>query len=814
MPLDFTIHRPALPATASKGGIKALESASAKDPGLLSLFDVSQASVDRIASAIESRIETRKKKRIPRNEGLLCALLASTKYQMQCPPISDVANEDMHKLVAPPPLPKYIVQAAKLLQGTPTVKGLRHFGQQFFPYVPGLLYKALYAYLDRKSAETYTDEQAAAMFYALGSRHAPEGSWQQELKEAFSSLRRQPSFEALGLVLVLVERGIAELEGREVSTMTVAMAAAAAEKEAHEVARDTAVYSASEKDLTVEMMKTAANAEMDQYEKYEVFEGDWVTWWEIPKEIRERKDFKPLSAKLFFKPKIKDGKLIAKARMTPRGYEDENRYKYRNDSPTASRTSFYTYLSVALSKGHELMKVDITGAFLQGDPLERDDLWIEAPKNLAKMGLSPFKEAAERGEILYRKLRKAAYGLNVAPRAWYLRLESVLQKLGYVKSQVDPGVFVKEEMNEVKSEILCYVDDMLISGTIPVLKEIEEELNKELTVGTAEYSWQTSGFSFTGKDIELTRNSKKELISIRVHQTAYIKDAIKMEDCYFPDDLKGRNASDLCSAWERDWYMKALGKLAWVVNTRPDLAIEHSECARFAKAPTIASAKRLQGVMVTLKDEDTLGVVLNKLDCEKLCVVCHADGSFGNAEKGKTQGGHLVWLANSSSKGVQDTQVGSLVNWLSSSLKRVCTSTFDAETLSTLRGSDEALCVAYLVSELLYGRYPSIAERVLTHGFGHRDVILKPKVPVYLFNDGDGTVKAVNTSAIKQANKRRILDIASLRELVDEELATLEHVDTHSMMADGLTKSAPLRLREPLREAMKGVVRLPGVTPS
>ena len=62
-------------------------------------------------------------------------------------------------------------------------------------------------------------------------------------------------------------------------------------------------------------------------------------------------------------------------------------------------------------------------------------------------------------------------------------------------------------------------------------------------------------------------------------------------------------------------------------------------------------------------------------------------------------------------------------------------------------------------------------------------------MPVYGYNDGDGVVRTVNTSKAGVRNKRRKLDIASLREAVDEGLVeSFEHVETHEMVADGLTK--------------------------
>ena len=38
------------------------------------------------------------------------------------------------------------------------------------------------------------------------------------------------------------------------------------------------------------------------------------------------------------------------------------------------------------------------------------------------------------------KLKKALYGLNQAPRAWYGRIDSFLMRLDFTKSKADPNI--------------------------------------------------------------------------------------------------------------------------------------------------------------------------------------------------------------------------------------------------------------------------------------------------------------------------------------------------------------------------------------
>ena len=75
------------------------------------------------------------------------------------------------------------------------------------------------------------------------------------------------------------------------------------------------------------------------------------------------------------------------------------------------------------------------------------------------------------------------------------------------------------------------------------------------------------------------------------------------------------------------------------------------------------------------------------------------------------------------SQGKSGRQPAALLSWVSASLKRVCTSTYDAETLSLLRATDESIAIALLFTELTSGRLPSLTEQVLLRGFGHKECV-------------------------------------------------------------------------------------------
>ena len=60
------------------------------------------------------------------------------------------------------------------------------------------------------------------------------------------------------------------------------------------------------------------------------------------------------------------------------------------------------------------------------------------------------------------KLRKALYGLKQTPRAWYSRIDSYLQNLGFSKSVIDPKLYFKVVKNHPLILVL-YLDDMFLT---------------------------------------------------------------------------------------------------------------------------------------------------------------------------------------------------------------------------------------------------------------------------------------------------------------------------------------------------------------
>ncbi len=76
-------------------------------------------------------------------------------------------------------------------------------------------------------------------------------------------------------------------------------------------------------------------------------------------------------------------------------------------------------------------------AFFNGQ-LE-EDIYMEQPQGFVHQG----------NEHLVCKLHKSLYGLKQSPRAWNQKLDTFLKSIEYIKSEVDPSVYVAQVVLEI-----------------------------------------------------------------------------------------------------------------------------------------------------------------------------------------------------------------------------------------------------------------------------------------------------------------------------------------------------------------------------
>ena len=139
-------------------------------------------------------------------------------------------------------------------------------------------------------------------------------------------------------------------------------------------------------------------------------------------------------------------KVVPKARLFPKGFEDAEKDLVATDSPTCSRETLRLLIAPSVPKHQELSAIHIKTAFLQGKPITRDVYVI------------PLKKA---NTSYIWKLKKYIYGLIDTSRKWYDSLKSFLLSIGLSTSKSNPSMFYYTENETVSGFIATHVNDIL-----------------------------------------------------------------------------------------------------------------------------------------------------------------------------------------------------------------------------------------------------------------------------------------------------------------------------------------------------------------
>ena len=165
-------------------------------------------------------------------------------------------------------------------------------------------------------------------------------------------------------------------------------------------------------------------------------EKEIQNWMEndVFEEVEDKKQ-KAITVRWVITEKIKEGRLITKARLVARGFE-ENTEILRKDSPTCSREAIRILIAIASSNNWKCNTVDVKSAYLQGNEIQRK-LYLKPPPEFNNGNLW--------------KLKKTVYGLCDAAREWYMRVKKELNSLGVKMCSLDNSIFMAQKWSTTRN---------------------------------------------------------------------------------------------------------------------------------------------------------------------------------------------------------------------------------------------------------------------------------------------------------------------------------------------------------------------------
>ena len=129
------------------------------------------------------------------------------------------------------------------------------------------------------------------------------------------------------------------------------------------------------------------------------------------------------------------------------------------------------FTAVAANQKFNIWAIDIKGAYLQSNHLDRD-IFIKPPPFVRKT----------LGEETVWKLNKPMYGLDDSGRKFYLKVKEILSKMNFDEMYEDNAFFYLNKKGELIAMISSHIDDFKIAASEEVGLEIIEEIKKHQTI--------------------------------------------------------------------------------------------------------------------------------------------------------------------------------------------------------------------------------------------------------------------------------------------------------------------------------------------
>ena len=476
---------------------------------------------------------------------------------------------------------------------------------------------------------------------------------------------------------------------------------------------------------------TAKQKELRDYDNFEVFE------------VVDRPDSDNIISTewvLVEKEKL-DGTKMVKARLCIRGDQERALSNIPRDSPTVNKISIKLLVTLAVSQGWDIRSCDVERAFLQSDPIEREVfVWPPVEMNLP------------RDKVL--QLKKTAYGLVDASRAFFLRQAKELKNIGFHPLSMDPAMFIHKPKGEQMMDggAAVHVDDTMTAGNKQVLDRAQQQMEKNLKYGSVD----TLPFRFLGSNYKRLHNGE-----IMIDQKHYV-DALEIPD--MPELSKLVKQQELPVKLQ-SVFRSLASKLNVLASTvRPDYTYAAKYLTTRYNKATKSDMTQAIKLIKRAKEEPTNIIIPNVGQPEKWILVGVVDASHRTSGNLFAVGGHVVMILN------KETMAASVIHWASKKIERVVHSSSAAETIAM----QKMFSTIYLI------------RRTLKDMCGTRIKFLQ----CVALTDNQGLFSNIHHLKSTSEDYRLHSDIIELRQSIEQEKTVQEvrYVHSSQNLADCLTK--------------------------
>ncbi|KAK8934250.1 hypothetical protein KSP39_PZI014288 [Platanthera zijinensis] len=399
--------------------------------------------------------------------------------------------------------------------------------------------------------------------------------------------------------------------------------------------------------------------------------------------------------------------------------------------------------------GWTIMQMDAVAVYLNG--YLEEDVYIEQPPGYV----------VKDKEKKVCKLRKALYGLKQGARAWNGRIDTFLQKHGYVKCAYEYALYMKVEKNGDIMILCLYVDVMIFTGSNPVMFEEFKRLMKEefemTDLGKLSY--------FLGVEVQQREDG------IFIAQKKYAEEILKkfrMENSKpisTPTDPGTKLRKDSKEEGVDPTMFKSLvGSLRYLTFTRPDIMYAVGVVSRYMEEPKqdhFTAAKRILRYVNGTRDHG-----LKYSSAGELKLVGYSDSDYGvdvNDQKSTSRYAFNMGTA--------------AFSWSSKKQATIALSSCEAEYIAAAVCACQAIWLRNLLEELHHVQ----------------------DCPTTVLVDNMSAIQIAKNPVLHGRSKHIEMRYHFLREQVEQKIVEVVYCPTGEQVADIFTKALKVETFEKLK---------------
>ena len=428
-----------------------------------------------------------------------------------------------------------------------------------------------------------------------------------------------------------------------------------------------------------------------------------------------------------------------KARLVAKGYTQTYGIDYIDTFASVVKiNTIRVLLSLAANLDWPLQQFDVKNVFLHGELSE--EVYMDLPPRCMILEVHCRKVC---------KLKKSLYGLKQSPRAWFGRFTKSMRSFGYHQSNSDHTLFLKKQHGKITA-LIVYVDDMVVTGNDP------DERKALQSYLSSEFEMKDLGHLKYFLGIKVSRSDKGIFLSQKKYALDLLQETC-MSSCQ-PVGTRVQEGLKLCVETnqvlvDKGRYQRLVGRLMYLVHTRPDLAYALSIVSQFMHNPGEQHMNAVMHILRYLNSAPEKGIFTKNVDCQSVDAYSDVDWA-GAIDDRRSTLGYFTFVG------------GNLVTWRSKKQNVIARSSAEAEFRGMAFGICQALWLRLLLMDLGY----------------------LPRQPIWLYCDNKAICDIAHNPVQHDRTKHVEVDRFFIMEKLDEKIAELPKIRSEDQLADILTK--------------------------